>query len=81
MTSPSEEQPAAMELYFAGDKPVTSRGGYVVQLIVPFDEIEMWRAIAKNWTPDNPISFAVARIAKPTKIFDPKAKEWVVAEG
>lgn len=74
----TEEQPAALELYYAGDKPVTSRGGYVVQLVVPFDEIETWRAIAGNWSPDNPISFCVARIERPTKTFDSKSKEWVI---
>ena len=75
-----ETKPAAIEAYYAGDKPIVSRGGYVVQMVIPFEDADTWRTIAGNWSPDNPVTFALARLGKATKVFDPKTKEWLLPE-
>lgn len=80
MTSPSDEIPAALEVYYDGEQKAVSRGGNVLRLIVPFEDMPLWRAIVGEWSPDNPVSVVVARVAKPSKRFDPKLKEWIVPD-
>ncbi len=79
--TPPWEAPAALELYYDGEVRAINRGGYVARLVIPFDDMPIWRAMVADWTPDAPLSLAVARIEKPSKTFDPKAKEWIVPDG